>query len=193
MIPRNVGRTVNYTSVLSGRLVIGQPRPSVHPGNAKWHACRRDSVTALTPVSLVFNFLNLHFQLVRPNDLRLLFLSDKTSPTGGIWHRGVYCDIGLYWNPNFPGNHHGGSCDFWDNLSPEVQELYRLDLTCPTPPLDCYWEADPKCDNKYFYLPEKSKNINNLQHLSCPVGLYWNQTIRACGLKCSHDPKCLIC
>jgi len=125
-------------------------------------------------------------------------VADNSSSTGGRWTYGVRCDPGHYWNPDF-NSVHGGSCDFWDNLSDEVKDKYRNDDECPTPAIPCRWEAIPKCDNKYLYLPEGSKNDREIQTMYCPLSpsgqhLFWNQAELRCGSVCASFPKkCKVC
>lgn len=124
---------------------------------------------------------------------------DNSSSTGGSWELNLKCPVDLYWNPDAQDSTaHGGSCDFFENLSPELQEQYRLDLNCTTPPIECYWRPDPKCDNYYFYLPPKQQSPSQEVRLKCPVSqvtgesLYWDQNALTC-VKCAAGSVCRTC
>lgn len=114
---------------------------------------------------------------------------------GGHWVIHT-CDADTWWNPNRT-NPHGGTCDFWDNLTPEQQSKYRDEHDCPTPGIPCHWRRDIVCDNKYFWLGVGSKSNKDEQHLTCPISpdgisLVWNQDTKGC-VHCNPPGSCTIC
>jgi len=132
-------------------------------------------------------------------------LPDNSSSIGGRWQK-VWCDevggLQLYWNPDTVLWPHGGSCDFWENLSPAVQEHYQNmnPEECPTPLLHCYWRPDKDCDNKFFWLPEGSKNKGEEKHMTCgrqPESgewLWWSQDALTCVIECPKGAgQCKAC
>lgn len=88
------------------------------------------------------------------------------------------CGENLAWNPLNPNGTdqiHGGNCDLWDNLSPEVERKYRTDKDC----LACFWEARGECNQEYDYQPPNGTHRNVLR-LSCAEGLVFSQEKETC-------------
>jgi len=128
---------------------------------------------------------------------------DNSSATGGYMVK-KFCDDKLFWNPEAINSEiHGGSCDFWENLSNYWQDVYRNQTVkdCPTPPLVCDWKSDDNCDNKYYYRPDaKYGNGQVYLHLQCPASppgenpLWWNQEDKSCSFECKRiGGKCVAC
>jgi len=93
----------------------------------------------------------------------------------------------LFWNPDL-NSVHGGSCDYFNNLSPAVQELYRQDPTC-IPPCDWYQKQEDECSPRYTYREQfnNQTTAGRERDLSCPEPpeaglepLYWNQQKLGC-------------
>lgn len=97
------------------------------------------------------------------------------------------CSDGLFWNPysgyvlsGGSGNWFGngtmsrsngsspvqctGSCDLWNNLSRETQNLYRSDTTCFP---ECYFEPLGACSSSYRYHPQGTDR-RGVKIVQCP-------------------------
>jgi len=93
----------------------------------------------------------------------------------------------LFWNPDL-NSIHGGSCDYYDNLSPAVQELYNKDPNC-IPPCDWYQKPEDECSPRYTYRAQfnNQTTAGRESDLTCPQPpsddlepLYWNQQKLGC-------------
>jgi len=132
---------------------------------------------------------------------------DNSSSTGYSWVR-RWCpqrdpsqpEKGLFWNPDTAEWPHGGSCDYWENLSPAVQAYYEsLGWDeCPTPG-ECKWEEHDSCDNWYYYLPPGVSNPSLRLELRCAKNpadgqpLWWSQTALTCVPNCPRPGGCRFC
>jgi len=103
------------------------------------------------------------------------------------------CDEGLVWNPLNPDgtDHiHGGNCDTWESLRPEIEEEYRKDPEC----LACFWKSTGECEREYLYQAPALRHRNVLT-LSCNAGLVFSEekeTCRRCQdvVKADGNPCC---
>ncbi|CAL8091063.1 unnamed protein product [Orchesella dallaii] len=88
------------------------------------------------------------------------------------------CGEGLVWNPKNPDGSdqiHGGNCDTWENLRPEIEEEYRKDPEC----MACFWRAKGECNREYLYQAPNLRNRNVLT-LTCTDGLVFSQAKETC-------------
>lgn len=89
-----------------------------------------------------------------------------------------HCGENLVWNPLHPNGTvhvHGGNCDIWENLSPEVEHEYRSDKDC----LACFWRGLGECRQDYDYQPPDQRHRNVLR-LSCSDGLVFSEKMETC-------------
>jgi hypothetical protein len=89
----------------------------------------------------------------------------------------------LYFNPELNDGVHGGSCDFWGNLSDDLKRKYNEDPDCIDP--HCEWIPDPDegCCHHYSYFHPREFG-GKVQNLECPSWngnqLLWSQVDKAC-------------
>ncbi|CAG7827342.1 unnamed protein product [Allacma fusca] len=118
----------------------------------------------------------------------------------GNWEKRL-CGEDLFWLPN---NITGGTCVYFENLSPEYQDKYRSDDSCIP---ECKWfQRDPEdtCSPRYSYIEpfDNKTNLDRVHNLTCPQAppnrkpLYWVQeklTCDICDNALQSDGSACVC
>jgi len=104
----------------------------------------------------------------------------KIKGKDGIWRTGECSEEhNMYFNPN--KTEHGGICDFWYNLTPDMQHKYNNDPACIDP--HCEWSVDPdgpaECAHTYRYF-HPDRYDGKIVTLECSTGLVWSQDLKNC-------------
>lgn len=95
----------------------------------------------------------------------------------------------LFWNSG--STEHGGTCDFYDNLSQDQQTKYRQDGNCK--PICAFW-VDPSCDRKYWYTdPNLANGIwkDKADMFWCPAGTRFDEGHDTCSF-CDEGQACNV-